>query len=138
MRKRSGRYDKDFPVVSFRLSRDLKELLFDEVGASNQTIREWIEECLTKRAEIKKQIEHLKNENINLKVEIDILRERIEKLRKLDRITIPCAKCGKPIVLDSNHPKWKSEIYPKLLRIFGGKWSHGDVSYCLNTKSEGR
>lgn len=129
-----NRYDRDNPTVSFRIPKDLKEMLIDKAGAFEKSIADYVIDCLFEKKDNEWELRRLRDENIKLRSELSVLRKENKKLRddweNTDKITIPCKDCGGPLVLTSFSSHWKEKVYPEILKVLGGKWKHKYSSDC--------
>jgi antitoxin component of RelBE/YafQ-DinJ toxin-antitoxin module len=132
------RYRMNNPSLSFRLKRADKERLDAIIANTGISLSQWMTNFLHNtidpddvNTELKALLEDaydkldVADKDLKkAKKELDTLKIELENAKNERRFNVPCYICAEPIHFSSKHADWKTEVYPELLRTFGGKWHH--------------
>jgi len=105
------RYREKHPTVSIVLSKETKDALDQARG--EMTYAKFLTSLFTPDG----VFSQFQKERV-------FLEKEKKRLVKVERFTIPCSKCGKPIEFNNTDSDWSSDIKPRL-RITFGLFSHG-------------
>jgi len=143
------RYEKEHPMVSLRLTKELKEIVDRIKKETGKSYSKIVKEALINLAELGKKIEEKYKEEIEkLKKEIENARKKgreegykealkifindphffYYEVRKITRkdialFTAPCSICGKPMIFTHKDDNWSSKVKPTIHRAFEN-WYH--------------
>jgi len=113
------RYRERHPSISVRLSKELKEAL--DAYRGGLSYGRAIKRLLSEKASlIKGEAEAEMARMQAFKRGYD---EGYNRAMRMERFTVPCTVCGKPMLFLSEHSNWESDVKPALHRAFSS-WRH--------------
>ena len=110
------KYLRTHPTISFRLTEEDRKILTEIIRTTGKPISQLMRDFLHERLVPLKKISELEER-------IEWGTGMIDELTDMERFSIPCRLCEKPVRFSSRDPNWETKVYPILKKTFGG-WYH--------------